>query len=289
MKKWMGLFTTVILLSAMLCMPAIAEESSPHNFSATVIVGTDYIYRGVSETDNKISWQLSLDYEHRSGFYTGIWAGKIDGDSTYVDDYEEWTYATDSGDVELDFYAGYWTELGPIELDLTVTYMYFPGNADAGLKKDPDYDDWIKGEAETDYWEFHVGLAHTFYSLPTVPRLSVGFDYSPDYWGEDGTEWHVNAILEIGLPFELVLALEAGYQDVEGDKQTGSDSSGFSYGVDGKDGFDYKYYRIGISREFLGINCDLSWWTNTEKDWLKSWKYDVPADDQAVITISYSF
>jgi uncharacterized protein (TIGR02001 family) len=269
-------------------MPAIAEESSSHRISGTVRIGTDYYFRGVSETDKDPNIQGSIDYEHKSGFYAGIWGGNIEGDSEYVCDFSEWTYCTDSASIELDFYAGYWRKIGDVELDLMVIYQYFPGNADAGLKKDPDIDDWIKGEAEADYWEFHIGLAYRF-NLPTVPKLSVGYDFSPDFWGEDGIGHHFNAVLDLGLPYDFVLAGEAGYQYVEGDKQSGCDSTGFCYGVDGDEGFDYWYYRIGLSREIFGINCDLSYhFGNTERSWFED-VYGSAADDQVIFYMSYTF
>lgn len=169
-----------------------------------------------------------------------------------------------------------------------VIYQWYPGAADAGLDDDPAVDDWVKNEAESDYWEFHVGLAHRF-NLPTVPKLSVGYDFSPDFWGEDGISHHVNAVLELGLPFEFVLAGEAGYQWVEGDKQSGCDSTGFCYGTDGNEGFDYRYYRIGLSREVFGLDCALNYhFGNSEDDWFED-VYGAKADDQVVFTVSYTF
>jgi len=283
MKKNMNLLLTAMMITVLFCIPAVAGESSPHTIKGWLAFGTDYYWRGYSSTDNEWAIQAEIDYEHDCGFYAGIWGNNIDGDSEWYDpntgEYEE-----EHGDLELDFWIGYWKELGPIELDLTLIYYFYPNNADAGEKNGaPYFGEWKKGWAEADMWEFHIGLAHRF-DLPTVPKLSVGYDFSPEFSGEDGIGHHINTVLEMGLPLEILLALEGGWQYVEGDKQTGS-----AYIAMGGSGFDYKYYRIGISREFLGINCDLSWWTNTEKDWLKSWKYDVPADDQAVITISYSF
>ena len=54
MKKTVYLFLTAMMISALFCMPATAEESSPHNLSGTVIFGTncDVSYHfGHSEED----------------------------------------------------------------------------------------------------------------------------------------------------------------------------------------------------------------------------------------------
>jgi len=288
MKKLITLFLTAMMLSALFCTSAIAKGQK-HKLSGKVSFGSDYYYRGISQTESDKAIQAEINYEHESGFYAGIWGGNIAGDSEYVNNYNSWTYGTDEGNLEIDLWTGYWTMVGPLELDLMAMYLYYPGNADAGLKADPNYDDWIKNEAEADYWEFHIGLAYSF-DLPIYTHLSVGYDFSPDYWGEDGTGHHVNAVLELGLPYEFTMQLEAGYVNVEGDKQTGSDSTGYSYGVDGEDGFDYTYYRLGLSRDIFGLNVDASYHFGMSEDNWVNWYYeDDAASNKVILTVSYSF
>jgi len=287
MKKVAKLVSTAAMISVLSCMPAIAEESSPHSLSGTVTFGTDYYWRGMSSTDNGPSVQGEIDYEHKTGFYAGIWGGNIAGDSSYVDDFDEWTYATDSANLELDFWAGYWKEVGPIELDLMAIYYYYPDNADSGLNRDPEILDWTKGEAEADMVELHIGLAYRF-DIPTTPKFTVGYDFSPDYWGEDGTGHHLNGILDIGLPADIGLVFEAGYQSVAGDKQSGCDGAGTCYGTDEGEGFDYSYYKIGVNRDFFNVNFDLSYWHNSEEDWFEN-VYGTSAKDQVVFTAAYTF
>ena len=282
MKKAMYLFLTAMMISAMFCMPATAGESSPHSLYGLVTFGTNAVYKGVSDTLNQAAVQSELGYEHASGFYAGVWGGNSAGDSYWYDeDTDEEGYET--GNVELDVWVGYWRELGPIELDLMATYLHFPNNADSGGG------DWSKGSAEADYFEFHIGLAHRF-NLPTVPKLMLGFDYSPNYFGEDGVEIHVNAILALGLPFEFVAEIEGGYMSVEGDMQTGEDDWGGVYGLDGEKGYEYTYYRVGLSREIFGINCDVSYhFGHSEEEWFEDYYGEDVAKDQVVFTISYSF
>jgi uncharacterized protein (TIGR02001 family) len=296
MKKVAKLVSAAAMISVLFCMPAIAEESSPHSLSGLVAFGTDYYWRGMSSTAGEAGIQAELDYEHTSGFYAGIWGGNVDYGAEYVDNFDEWTYASETSNVELDFYVGYWKELGPIELDLAATYYYYPGNADAGLNKDPDILDWTKGEAEADMFEIHIGLAHRF-NIPTTPKLSIGYDYTPDYSNEDGSGHHVSALLDLGLPADIGPQFEGGYQTVDGDKTTGCDGAGTCYGQDGEAGFDYGYLRAGINRDFFGINLDLSYWYNNEEDWFESvydeekdeWGYASHAEDTFILTASYSF
>jgi len=298
MIKVINLVLTATMLTALFCMPAFAEESSPHNISGMAAFGTDYYWRGYSSTGGEPAVQGEIDYEHKSGFYAGIWGSNVDYGAEYVDDFDEWTYAEETSNLELDFWVGFWKELGPIELDLMALYYYYPGNADAGLVKDPEIDDWVKGAAEADMIEFHVGLAYRF-DVPTTPKLSVGFDWTPDYSNEDGNGYHINGILNFGLPYEFALDLEAGYQKVDGDKTTGCDSTGYCYGQNNEAGFDYAYYRIGLDRDifFDGLNLNLSYWYNSEEDWFNSvyneetdvYGYASVADSTFILTLSYSF
>ena len=77
---------------------------------------------------------------------------------------------------------------------------------------------------------------------------------------------------------------------VEGDMQTGEDDWGGVYGLDGEKGYEYTYYRVGLSREIFGINCDVSYhFGHSEEEWFEDYYGEDVAKDQVVFTISYSF
>ena len=125
--------------------------------------------------------------------------------------------------------------------------------------------------------------------MPTVPKLSIGYDYTPEYFGEDGAGHHFSGLLDLGLPAEIGLAFEAGYQSVDGDKQSGCDGAGTCYGTkEGKPGFDYWYGRIGIDRDFFGFNLDLSYWYNSEEEWFET-VYGESAKEVVIFTVKYGF
>ena len=298
MKKMIKLAVAATMISSLYCLPAYAEESSPHSVYGWAAFMADYYWRGYSQTDGEPAAQAEIGYEHASGFYAGIWGSNIHFPQEYVNDFDEWTYAEENSNLELDFWVGFWKEFGDVELDLMAIYYYYPGSADAGLVADPEIDDWVRGEAEADMFELHIGLAYRF-NIPTTPKLSVGFDWSPNYTSQDGNSYHVNGILDFGLPYDFALDLEVGYQSVEGDQTTGCDSTGYCYGLDGKAGFDYAYFRAGIDRDifFDGLNLDLSFWYNNEEDWFNLeydeendvYGYDTLADSKFILTLSYSF
>jgi len=128
-----------------------AEATDPKNFSATVTFATDYVFRGVSQTDSKPAVQGSFDYKHPLGIYAGMWGSNVDD-------------SVSKGDIELDFYGGYGVELFTnMNLDASVIYYYYPGDGHDPRKS---------------YLEGHLGLDYTFKELPLSPKISGGYNYA---------------------------------------------------------------------------------------------------------------
>jgi uncharacterized protein (TIGR02001 family) len=164
------------------------------------------------------------------------------------------------------FYGGYGVELLPsLNLDLSAIYYYYPGGG-----SDP----------EKDYVEGHLGLDYTLKDLPLSPKLSGGYNYSPDFFGEDGDAHHVSGRLDLSPPYEFTLYGLIGYQWVEGDKSTGDGN-----GENGEDGYDYTHWQIGISRPLLGFVLDMSYQDTDEANFLGS---DI-ADERVVLSVSRTF
>ena len=77
--RWVAAVFMVLLSgSNASCEDWWTEAGDPKNFSATVTFATDYVFRGVSQTDNKPAVQGSFDYKHPSGAYLGIWGSNVD-------------------------------------------------------------------------------------------------------------------------------------------------------------------------------------------------------------------
>jgi uncharacterized protein (TIGR02001 family) len=59
---------------------------SADGFSAMTSVSSSYPYRGYSKSDNGPTARANLDYSHRSGWFAGTWAARVDfGDRRYRD------------------------------------------------------------------------------------------------------------------------------------------------------------------------------------------------------------
>ena len=106
-----------------------APEVSP--ITANVTVASNYIYRGLTQTNNKPAIQGGFDYAHESGFYVGNWNSNI---SWISDQYGGGGTKPGSGTgsvtapIEMDFYAGFKKELigEGFASDFGVLQYYYP-------------------------------------------------------------------------------------------------------------------------------------------------------------------
>jgi uncharacterized protein (TIGR02001 family) len=220
--------------------------------SGSVWLTTDYVFRGLSNSDEHPAAQGSLDYTFK-GFYVGIW-----GSNTSFSD----------ASIEIDYYAGYTGSLGKLDYDIMGIYYGYP-EADSSVP-------------EPDYFEAHLGLSYKFEGLVLEPVLGVGYNYSPDYFGEDDVGHYFNATLDLSLPWGLMLGGEVGYQDVEGDKSTGN-----NLGMDRNDGFDYVHWRISIAKDIPDwFTLDLGY--HAVDDDAEDF-FGKIADSRTVLTISRTF
>ncbi|MCY4756663.1 TorF family putative porin [Pelomonas aquatica] len=113
--------TLVSLLALAAAIPAFADEPAPaaDPLSFNVGVVSEYRYRGISQSRLRPALQGGIDYAGANGFYVGTWASTI----KWVKD------AGGDGDVEVDLYGGYRTEVAKgLTLDVGVLQYVYPSN-----------------------------------------------------------------------------------------------------------------------------------------------------------------
>ena len=125
--------TAVILPAAL--MFALASTANAGEWSANASVTSNYIWRGLTQTENESAVQGGIDYAADSGFYVGTWASNVNYGAGDVYSYEH------------DVYAGYAFSTGDISWD--VGYLYY------------NYD----SEAEFDFGEVYVGMGLGDFSI----------------------------------------------------------------------------------------------------------------------------
>lgn len=106
-----------IALALPFAVQAQDEGESAWEFSGELTITTDYVWRGVSQTDENPAVQPGFEAAHSSGFYAGVWASNVDYDTP-----------GDGIDLEVDIYAGWSFDLSDaVNLDLSVTRYIYPG------------------------------------------------------------------------------------------------------------------------------------------------------------------
>jgi uncharacterized protein (TIGR02001 family) len=188
---------------------ASAAEDSSVSFAFNVGANTDYVFRGISQTDTDPSVFGGVDASFGIG-YAGVWASNVDfGNGT---------------DIEFDIYAGFKPVVGAVTFDLAVIYY--------------GYTDQPSGSNE-DYWEGKIAA-----SVPAGPAtLGAALYYSPEFFGKtgDATYIEVNAASPIGdTKFSVSGALGHQYVDIGPGYTTWN--AGISYALTDNIGLDLRYH-----------------------------------------------
>jgi uncharacterized protein (TIGR02001 family) len=167
-----------LLVLAALGTPLAAQaEGSP--FSFNIGATSDYIFRGVTQTQHNPAIQGGIDYTHASGFSLGTWASNVD----WVDE----GHYKDNSFLELDLYGGYRGSLGPIGYDLGVIEYYYPGDS-------------ISGTASPDTTELYVSGSWEFLSLKYSHAVSSHFI---GWVGSNGEDTRNSKYLELNANYDL--------------------------------------------------------------------------------------
>jgi len=170
--------------------PLIAQAESPHSFSANVTLATDYMFRGISQTDGGPAIQGGFDYSYDSGTfadpYVGVWASNV----------------SFGGSIEADYYGGLAGEFSNgISWDVGGLWYDYPAGE-------------TSGQPDNEYFEAYGSLGYTF---PGKYEPSVGLDYaySPDFFGETGAAHWISPSMSLSLPKGVGLSASYGFQDVD--------------------------------------------------------------------------
>lgn len=153
-------------------------------FSANTAIVSDYVFRGISQSDENFALQGGFDVVHETGLYTGVWASSVD-----FNDGDEAT-------VETDLYAGYSGELNNFTYDVRGIYYAYPG-ADSSRNYD--------------FFELHGSLGYDFDVASAVASLN----YSPEYFGDSGDATYARLAVDVPLPHSFTLSGGVGRQDID--------------------------------------------------------------------------
>jgi len=232
--------SSILCAAAALPVAANAQAAKPepdYTLSGNLTIGSDYRFRGFSQTDYQPTIQGGVDFAHKSGFYVGNWNSNIS------------SKLYNGSPIEMDFYGGWKTSFEGFGLDVGVLYYYYPGSGDPNPNFKPkNFEAYIGGSYGP------VSLKY-FYSFTDFFGLNSGALGLPGDVDTKGSQYlDLSGTFDVGSGFGIVA--HAGYQKVKNYKQLG--------GIDDAV-WDYK---LGGTWDILGSGWVLgAFWVGTsEKD-----------------------
>jgi uncharacterized protein (TIGR02001 family) len=186
MKKTLLAVTMAALTLPVASQAAESGLSISGNFGFT----SNYKYRGISQTDNKMAAQGGFDVKHGSGLYLGTWTSNV----------SDWANFEGNGQ-EIDVYAGYSTSLPMgLGIDVGALQYFYPGTEASGLSgKKPNT------------LEYYVGLS--------FGPISYKFSQTSDLWfsvpGSKNSTYHFISA-KFPLSEKASISASFGEQTVKG-------------------------------------------------------------------------
>ncbi|QFU23972.1 TorF family putative porin [Shewanella eurypsychrophilus] len=166
MKHHIG-YAIAICSTLSFAPPALSTEG----LSANIGVTNNYIWRGVTQTDDKPAVSGGIDYAIDNGIYIGTWASNVD--------------FGDEATTELDLYLGFGNQVGEFSYDLGYVYYGYPDGEDLNF-----------GEAYAS-----VGWSILSIGVSTTAHSDWSSDFGDDIYVEANVAFEILGDAELGLHF----------------------------------------------------------------------------------------
>lgn len=263
-----SLITTAVLGALAVPSFVFAADASPApDLTVAYNIGlySQYIFRGLTQTDRGPALQGGVDLTHSSGFYLGAWASNISwlrdsnrangGDAAYSKD----------GHLELDIYGGYrYTFANGVGIDLGALQYIYPGAKTKGRQ-----DGWASAYTTELYGALSYGWVQAkISSVVSDSAWTVG-----KYYPNDGTSKNAQGTYYAELNATIPVSDLIGAKD------------GFASGITGiahvarqefnagsfNDAYSYTDYKLGLQKSFSegalnGVNVGGYWTYANTKD-----------------------
>lgn len=217
---------------------AAPAEGRKLTWSITLGATSDYIFRGISLSDEKPAAQGSVDLSYGI-FYAGAWGSNLTSTEDIL------------GPGELDLYAGFKPVVGPVTFDLGIIGYLYPGEH-RGRLDNPVF----TPDSNTDYIELKAGASYVPFTNATAATTVY---YSPkNQLVGDAESWAVESAYgytfhQVGIFVPTVSAV-LGWQYIEDQDFGGGDD-------------DYYYWNVGVALAVDKFTIDLRYWdTNIGDD-----------------------
>ncbi|ENZ81268.1 MULTISPECIES: TorF family putative porin [Caulobacter] len=173
-------------------------------------VTSDYVFRGVSQTQEDPAVQGGVDATYGMG-YAGVWASNVD-------------FGSKNPSTEVDFYAGVKPTVGDTSLDLGV--IYYSYTKDKGLTP-----------GAYSYLELKAAASRTF----GPATLGAAVYYSPEFPGKTGHATYGELNASVPVAKKLTLSGAIGRQNIQKASDYTTWNAGLTYAINDKLSADVRY------------------------------------------------
>ena len=160
------------LVTVIIASTILANEKPELNTSANVAMTSNYVWRGMTQSDNSPAIQGGFDLDY-NGAYIGAWGSNID-------------FGTDAS-MEFDSYAGYTNKVFNISYDLGYIHYAYPNDT--------------KG---SNFGEAYIGLGYDFDILEVNAKASFGVE-TDDFNADDNYEAGISVPLPMKISFNATV------------------------------------------------------------------------------------
>ena len=247
-----------------------AEKETKSDFTTSGSVGlfSQYIFRGLTQTDRDPALQGNFDINHSTGLYLGMWGSNV---SWLRDQYgvgnqnlNNATFYKSGGSLEIDIYGGFKSEIGKtgLGIDLGALQYYYPGT-ERGRSEG-----FAKANTTELYGALSYGWVQAKYSQ-VVSKDAWGWgkadavstvDAQGTYYAELNATVPIGELIGSGPLKGLSGIAHYGKQEFDNDTALGMPS--------------YEDYKLGLSNAFDNGVVIGAFWTDTKGARDAAWTYN---------------
>lgn len=254
-----------------------SEEDDEEIITANVTLATDYILRGLSQTDHKPAIQGGFDFNHDLTGPLGVYANVFGSNVHFEDSNATLEFDTSAG---ISYHFGKDTKLSTGAL----YYTYF-GDSSRNSWEIPFKFEWKTITAEVDYSPTWAGDGHAWYfnlgwSDEIIYKFRLGFSVGYSAFSHSQNRLRTEDAASAEEPADEEEEEEAVVEEMR--TQAVQSSSAENTLVESPNYFDFK---LSLAREFLDLDWELAGiWINHSEE-----INGTPGSARAVLSVSKSF
>ena len=196
--------------SASAAAPMASPATKQFTPSANVSYSSQYLFRGLQQSDRNIAVSGGFDLNHSSGLYVGTWSSNV-------------AYGVPTS-IETDIYMGLSKTFMSMDFDMGGIYYMYPGAASS---------------LNYDFFEAYISASKDL----GLMSFTLAGNYSPEFFGESGKAVYGNfsASMPVSMVDGLTLTAMVGRQYVKDPAAYGVAKSYNDYGLSAEYSLDSTY------------------------------------------------